>query len=360
MSNIDYSFSNSENVEFVKTLNQRVNNYFVSNKISKNANSKMFTKTIITFGFYVGIYLTILFSGITNLLVIFVLWAMLGIGQALVGMCVMHDKVHGSYTKNSLTNILLEIPIIAIGVESIIWSIEHNFMHHNYTNVEGLDQDIHPRVVFRFSKNQPKLWFHRFQHIYATFFYGLLIIEWMTVKDYLKVIKYRKLGFFKTNWKAWKVAMIITLKKSIFFLIFLVIPLMFMPFSPILICLMFLTMLVVAGIAMTIVFQTAHVVPNADFVEQEDQKEKESWHMHQLRTTSNFAKGNKWVTYLTGGLNYQIEHHLFPGICHTHYPELAKIVKSTTDEYQMPYHSYRSIGEAVGMHYSLLKTLGRE
>lgn len=359
MSSINYNFSKSDNVEFVKTLNQRVNAFFTANNISKTADSKMYTKTLVTFGFYVAIYLTILFSGVTNLFLVFTLWAMLGIGQALVGMCVMHDKVHGSYTRSKLTNLLLEIPIISIGVESIIWNIEHNFMHHNYTNVEGLDQDIHPRVIFRFSKNQPKKWFHRFQHIYATFFYGLLIIEWMSVKDYIKVLKYRKMNFFKTNARALQVALIITIKKSIFYLIFLGIPLWILPFSSFQIIGMFLTMLVVAGIVMTIVFQTAHVVPNADFLEQDNAGENESWHMHQLRTTSNFAIGNKLVTYLTGGLNHQIEHHLFPGVCHTHYPELAKIVKSTADEYEMPYHSYASLGEAISKHYALLKSLGK-
>ena len=170
MKKIEYKFSKTDNNVFGKAVNARVKEFFVKENIDRLADRDMILKTLVSFGFYMGIYFLILFGGVPNIFVLLFLWVLLGLGQGFVGMCIMHDKVHGAYAKNWWGNLLLEIPVIAIGVESLIWKIEHNIMHHNYTNVDGLDQDIYHRVVFRFSKHQSKRWFHRYQHIYATFF----------------------------------------------------------------------------------------------------------------------------------------------------------------------------------------------
>lgn len=359
MTAINYKFSKSNDQEFVKILISRVNNYFSENAIPRTANSSMILKTFVTFGFYIAVYLIILFGEIQNLTILFILWGLLGIGQALVGFCIMHDTLHKAHINNKFIYGLLQIPIIAIGVESDIWKIEHIFMHHNFTNIEGIDQDIHPRLFFRFSKHQPRKWFHRYQHIYAIIFYGLLIIEWVTIKDFIKVINYRKMGFIKSNKKAFILALKIFLKKSLFYIVFLIIPLHFIPFSSLIIFCMFLTMLFIAGLVMTIIFQTAHVVPNTEFIYHTEPTINENWHVHQLKTTCNYASNNKFITYFFGGLNYQVEHHLFPSICHVHYPEIAKIVRETTDEFGIPYNTYNSFTEAIKMHFFLLKKLGK-
>ena len=359
MATLDYKFSNLNDTQFVKVLHSRVNNYFIENSIDRTANSSMILKTLITFGFYVATYLFILFGGIQNITIAFFLWGLLGIGQAFVGICIMHDTVHKSYVNRKFIDGLLEIPIIAIGVESEIWKIEHNFLHHNYTNIEGLDQDIHPRYFFRFSKHQDRKWFHRFQHIYAIFFYGFLIIEWITIKDFAKVIKYRKMDFITSNKKAYLLAVKILLKKTLFYITFLLIPLLVLPFPAYITFFLFLTMLAIAGIVMTIIFQTAHVVPVTKFINQTEETTSENWHIHQIKTTCNFAHNNNLITYFFGGLNYQIEHHLFPDICHVHYPEISKIIHATIMEFDLPYHNYDTFTEAVSKHFSLLKTLGK-
>lgn len=355
-----YRFQSKNDDQFVQTLNDRVEAFLREQKIGRKANYNMVFKTILHFGVFIGIYSLILSDQIHNLVVIFLLWALLGIGQALIGMTIMHDTVHGAYSDKKWVNVLLEIPIIAIGVESAIWRIEHNFFHHNYTNIEGVDQDIHPRYLFRFSKHQPKKWFHSFQHLYAVFLYGLLTFEWMTVKDFMKVNKYYKEGVIPDKRKAWTLATVILIKKLFFFLLYLIIPLLVLNFPWYLIVLMFCTKLVVSGIIMTLIFQTAHVVPNCDFIDPVSQDMDDSWHMHQLKTTANFAHGDKMVTYLLGGLNYQIEHHLYPDICHVHYPQLSVIVKRTAQEFAMPYHENTSLWKAISVHFALLKMHGRE
>lgn len=351
-------YSNTVQKEFTIALNHRVMTYFKSNDINSRAGKSMLLKSLLLFGSFVGVYLLIIMGAISNLGYLFCLWALLGLGQSFIGMSIMHDAVHETYSKNKLVGFLLQIPIVSIGVEAKIWRIEHNIIHHTYPNVEGVDQDIHPRVVFRFSKHQPKKWYHSYQHLYAIFFYGLLIIEWMTIKDFIKVSKYYQEGFIKTKLEAISLTLIILFKKLFFYFIFFYLPLQFMPFNPFIIWGMFLTMLVVAGISMTIVFQLAHVVSKCEVEDRVDSLSKKNWYVHQLQTTCNFAHKNKLLTYLIGGLNYQIEHHLFPHICHTHYPAMAHIVKQTASEFGIPYHYEETFIGSVKAHFRHLREMG--
>jgi len=352
-------YSGSINKEFSTALNQRVGAYFKNAGINPQAGQSMVMKSVLLFGFYAALYTLIISGMVSSVPLLFVLWALLGLGQSFLGMSVMHDAVHGAYTKNPFIYLLLQVPIIAIGVEPKIWRIEHNVLHHTYPNVEGIDQDIHPRYVFRFTAHQPRRWYHAYQHVYATLLYGFLIIEWLTVKDLLKVIRYRRQHFFKTHAEAASVMSMIVLKKLLFYLVFLYVPLKVLPFDAWLVIALFLTMLIVAGIAMTIVFQLAHVVPHCNSENDAAELSAKSWHAHQLQTTCNFAHSNRLISYLTGGLNYQVEHHLFPHVCHVHYPAIAPIVKQTAEEFGLPYHYEQTFMAAVKAHYRHLKELGR-
>ena len=352
-------FSTSEDNDFSEILTKRVYDYFDKNGINTYANKPMVLKTLLFFGFYTAIYLFILNGNSTNLVLLFVLWGTLGLLQSFIGMSIMHDTVHEAYTKSRFIRFFLQLPILAIGVEPKIWKIEHNIIHHTYTNVEGIDQDIHPRYLFRFTKNQPKKWFHAYQHLYSTLIYSLLIIEWVTIKDFLMTVKYHRMHFIKTKRQTALIIGMIVIKKTVFFYLFLILPLKTLDFKPHIIVLMFLTMMVVAGISMTIIFQLAHVVPKITTENNHENLSKINWKVYQLATTCDFAHKNKPLTYLIGGLNYQIEHHLFPHICHIHYPEIAKIVRETTKEYHLPYHYEETLFQAIKSHYSHLKELGR-
>lgn len=356
---VKYRFSKEINAAFSASLKKKVNAYFKDNNISRTANASMVRKTFLALSLYFGLYLIILFAGITSLPLMFSLWLLLGVGQAFIGTSVMHDVLHGSFSKNKIAKAFLEIPVVAIGVESTLWKLQHNVLHHTFTNIEHADEDIAPKYVLRLTENQPRRWFHKYQHYYATFFYSLVVILWMTVKDFVKLSQYRKMGLVKSNSESFYVITKIVLRRSVFFGLFLVIPLIFLDFSPILIVSMFLTMLAVSGLVLTVIFQAAHIVQECASLQQDEELIKENWYVHQLMTTSNYQTNSKWMTYFFGALNFQVEHHLFPNICHVHYPEISKIVRASAAEFNIPYNSHQTFVSAIQSHYKHLRELGR-
>ncbi len=358
---VNYKFSREINAAFASTLKQRVNAYFEDNNISRNANRQMVLKTIVGLSYYFAVYFIIIFGGITHIPTLFLLWGMMGVGQAFIGTSVMHDVLHGSYTKSKKINNLMQIAVMSIGVEPSTWKIQHNVLHHSYTNIEDADEDIAPRYVLRFSINQPRRWFHRFQHIYVSFFYIIPVIIWMTAKDFIKLHKYRNLGLIKGRKAFIKLYLGTILRKFTYLFFFLLIPVYMLNVSTGLVISMFITQLVVAGTILSAIFQTAHIIPSCDIINPKDGEDtiKENWLVHQLLTTTNYAMKNKFITWFFGSLNYQVEHHLFPNICHVHYPAIAPIVQATTTEFGIPYHAERTFTDAVINHYKLLKDLGR-
>lgn len=356
---IRYKFSRKEDEIFWKTLRSRVNEYFTSNDISRDANSQMVVKTIMLFVMYLTPYFLLLFAGITTVWLLMALWTLLGLGKAFIGTSVMHDALHGSYSKNKTLNWLASISATLVGVDSKVWQIQHNVIHHTYTNVEDTDEDILPRFVFRFSENQPKMWFHRYQHLYAPIFYCVPLLEWITTKDFIKIFDYKSLEFIKKG-KEFRIELAsVILRKIIYYILFLALPI-YMIQAPIMTTIiMIIISHAVTGIMLASIFQTAHVLPNTEMIKVESDQIEKSWAAHQLFTTSNYGMNNKILTWFVGGLNFQVEHHLFPDICHIHYPKIAKIVKETTGEFNLPYLYHTSFRAALLGHYQHLKAMGK-
>jgi linoleoyl-CoA desaturase len=356
---IRYKFSKEINQEFSLTLRNRVNAYFKENAISRKANAPMITKTVMALGMYIIPFLFVLFGGFTNIPLLFALWIIMGFGKSFIGTSVMHDALHGSYSQKPFINILMGVSTWLIGIDARIWKVQHNVLHHTYTNIEHADDDIAPRYVLRFTPHQPRKWFHRYQHIYVLFFYGISTVVWVTVKDFVKIFKYRNRGLLKGGSHFTKHLLTLILRKVFYLTLFVAVPVMVLPIAPWITILMFVSMHFVAGVALSLIFQPAHVVESSLFIEQDEEEIDESWWVHQVMTTSNFATGSKIFSWFVGGLNYQIEHHLFPDVCHVHYPNISEIVKNTALEYNVPYHAQGSFIKAVGNHFRILRELGK-
>lgn len=352
------TFSSKCDSLFASTLQSRVNNYFQQADLSKNANAEMVLKTVTAMLIYLLPFVAMLVLQVANVPLLFLCWAVMGFGKAFIGMAVMHDSLHGSYSKNKSINQLVALCTWVIGVDPVNWKIQHNVLHHTYTNVEDADEDIEPRFIFRFSPNQPRISIQRFQHFYALFFYGLSTLIWVTVKDFVKANKYRNEGLIESG-RSFRLHMAqIIIRKVFYWSLLLVVPGIWLPVSFWLVFLMFLTMHFISGYILTFTFQCAHVMEDCKFTSKPDGCIPENRLVHQLKTTANFGMNSRLLFWFTGGLNHQIEHHLFPHICHVHYRKLSTIVRDTAEEFKLPYHTERSLAAAIFQHLKMLKALG--
>ncbi len=334
--------------------------YFKNNNISSNGGWKMALKSVIMFSLFFIPQIIVCFSGISNPLMLFVLFILSGLGMAGIGMGVMHDAIHGSYSKNKFLNRILGYSVNLVGGNHTVWRLQHNVLHHSYTNIHDHDDDINAPLFLRFSPNAPKNKLHKFQHFYAWFFYCLTTISWITTKDFIHVHKYYKMGILGSKKKYLESLTGVFFWKVTYYTLALAFPLIFSSYSAGMIVMAFLVMHFVTGFFIAIIFQLAHVVPETAFpTAPEDGKMESNRLVHQLETTSNFAPKNSFLFWFVGGLTNQIEHHLFPNICHIHYKKIAPIVRQTAQEFGVPYYENRSFGVAIHGHYKMLRQLGR-
>lgn len=353
-------FAKGQN-EFFATLSQRVNAYFTTNNIQRTANTEMVIKTIFMISLYTIPY-AIMISGIfTGVWAMLACYAVMGLGTAGIGLSIMHDANHGSYSNKNWVNNMLGLTLNMVGGHAFNWKVQHNVLHHTYTNVHEVDEDISPRGVLRMAPGSAWKPFHRWQHMYAWFFYGLLTFVWIVFKDYDRLARYEKDGLVKkqktTAAKEW----VVLLFTKIFYTGYVfVLPLVLLPFSFWQIFLGFFVMHYIAGFILAIIFQPAHVIEGTEYpMPDEDGNLENNWAIHQLHTTTNFGHRHKLFSWYVGGLNYQVEHHLFPNICHVHYRKIASIVESTAKEFGLPYKSKDTFLQALIAHTKLLKELGK-
>jgi len=354
------TFSGNHNEEFYKVLRQRVNTYFKTNNISKYANGKMIFKTVCMFLLFLT-PLTLLLTVKSNMWFEISMWLTMGLGMAGLGLSVMHDANHGTYSRNEKVNRWVGYVLFMLGGSDVNWRIQHNVLHHTYTNVTGMDEDINPGPVMRFSPHEKRRVLHRFQHIYAWFFYGLMTLMWFLTKDYKQAFRYKKMGLIESqNISFSRHLTTLIVFKIIYGVAIIGVP-MWLTASPWWFTIVgFVSMQFITGVILAAIFQPAHVVPTSDYPMPDASGNIDAdWAVNQIYNTANFAPGAKLLSWYVGGLNYQVEHHLFPNICHIHYSNISKIVKETAAEYNLPYHSYRTFGKALAEHTKMLRNLGR-
>jgi linoleoyl-CoA desaturase len=284
----------------------------------------------------------------------------MGLGTVGIGLSVMHDANHGAYARKPWVNVAIGYSINLIGANAFNWKMQHNVLHHSYTNVHEEDEDISPRGVLRLTPHTNWKWIHKYQFIYAWFIYGLMTIVWLFFRDFERLIRYDKNGMAKkhsanitTEW------IILIISKLVYIGYILIVPILVTSLMWWQVLIGVLLMHYIAGFTMAIIFQPAHVVEGADFpLPDEANMLENNWTVHQLQTTTNFGNKSRWFSWFVGGLNFQIEHHLFPNICHVHYRKISSIVKATASEFGVPYKSTNSFIAALYSHFRLLKQLG--
>ncbi len=353
-------FANT-NREFAATLNKRVNDYFKMNNLSKHANAEMIVKTVFMFLLYLIPYFLIVFSVVTGYATLLLLVVVMGLGLAGIGLSVMHDANHGAYSKKAWVNTVIGYSLNFIGSNTFNWKMQHNVLHHSYTNVHEEDEDISPRGALRLTPHSDWKHMHKYQFIYAWFLYGLMTIVWLMVKDFTRLYKYQKNGMVKNHNANIAIEWTILLGTKLGYLGYiLVVPAIFTALTWWQVILGIIIMHYIAGFILAIIFQPAHVIEGTEYPLPDANRTLEnSWAIHQLLTTTNFGNNSRWFSWYVGGLNFQIEHHLFPNVCHVHYRKIAGIVSATAREFGLPYKTSRTFVSALIGHARLLRQLGQ-
>ncbi len=350
------SFNNKNSV-FFNSLKDKVDDYFKSNNIKETGNFKLYLKTIILTVSAFSLY-TILVFFTPNVWVSLILCALFGLNLAAIGFNTMHDGAHGSFSTKTWVNELMGYSLNAMGGSVYLWKYKHNINHHSFTNIEGMDDDIDIKPWIRVHEDQKKHWYHRFQHIYWFVLYGITYLLWVFVQDFKKYFtgKVGDLPFRKMDTKE---HFIFWITKVVYVGVFMILPIFMVGLIDTIIG--YSVIAFVCGFVIAIVFQLAHIVEDATFVapSSENHKVDIEWAVHQIKTTANFATKSKIVSWFTGGLNFQVEHHLFPRISHIHYPKISELVRETCEQFGVKYLEFPSVLSAVRSHVIHLKHVGR-
>ena len=349
------TFNNREHV-FFTDLKKSVDQYFQERNLRKTGNVHLYVKSVVLITTAVTLYLSLLFVSLPAAWAL-LLCGLLGFVLASIGFNVMHDACHGSYSSRKWVNELFGYSLNALGGNAFIWKFKHNIIHHTYTNIDGLDDDIAKSPLMRQCQTQKWVPAHRFQHIYVVLVYAISSFAWVAIMDFKKYFK-GKVYTTTLQKMDWKEHVIFWVSKLLYVAFYVVLPISVVGVSAW--ALGFAVMHLCMGFTLAIVFQLAHVVEETEFevVGNEPVQIENEWAVHQVKTTADFAIDNKVISWFVGGLNFQVEHHLFPRISHVHYPALQKIVKQKCAEHHLPYHYNPTMFAAVASHFRMMKELG--
>ncbi len=347
-------FKNNPRI-IMDTLQERVDDFFKGKK--RTGDYRLHLKATLIIISAIAIYCTLLLVEMPAWIAIPLL-IVFGTIVAFIGFNIMHDAVHGSFSEKKWVNELMGYSLNILGGNKYFWKWKHNGAHHTFTNIEHHDEDIDIKPFLRINPEQPKYWFHRFQAYYAIFLYGLSYLLWIYFQDFKKYFT-QKVSIRKIDIPL-KEHIIFWVSKMVHIGIFIGIPLFFHSLERVLIA--YGILVFSCGIVIAIIFQLAHVVEQTEMIPEPTNTGTvyilEENALHQLRTTADFAPRNTFLSWCVGGLNYQVEHHLFPKISHVHYPDIRKIVIDVCDKLDLPHHEYDSFWQSIASHFRQLNKLG--
>ena len=350
-------FLNVQRSAFHQELKSRVSEYFTSSNKEATGNFGLYFKAGMLWAIYVALYVHVVFFSPNIAWGIFEC-VMMGVLTAAIGFNVMHDGGHGSFSNSKFWNKMAAFSVNALGASGIMWNNKHNIIHHTYTNIDGVDDDIEIKPMLRMCETQKKYKIHRYQHIYVWLLYTQLLIIWVFATDYKKYFS-KKVGQIAIKKLSTWDHFAFWIAKLGYYAAMIVLPIILLGFIKWMVG--FLIIAMVAGFILSVVFQLAHTVEETAFPVPllETNRIENEWAIHQIETTANFATRNKLICWFVGGLNFQIEHHLFPKVSHIHYPAISKIIKQTCSEFGVKYIEYKKMWHAVISHAAYLKRMGR-
>ncbi len=342
--------------EFYAELKRRVSAHFESAGISPRDPVSMYAKTAVLLLWLFVSYALLMFWA-SRWWQCLPLCLSMGFAAAGIGFSVMHDGNHGGYSRSKLVNRIMAMTLDMLGGSSYIWTWKHNVLHHTYPNIVGFDSDIDIVPLSRMAPTHPSYDLHRYQHIYMWGMYGLLAMKWNFLDDFHDLIVGEIGGQRFPRPKGWELFAMLA-GKAVFYFWVLILPMMLHPIWAVVV--LYLIGSFALSVTLAITFQLAHCVSQASFpaAPAQGQQMTTGWAHHQLLTTVDFARDNRVLSWYMGGLNFQIEHHLFPKICHIHYPAISPVVEATCRDFGVPFQVNRTLREALASHSRWLRQMG--
>jgi len=345
---------------FIRELRRRVDAYFERTGHRRRDCPGIYFKTATILAWFLGAYLLLILA-VSAWWIIVPLAMILGVAMAAIGFNIQHDGGHGAYSSRPWINRMAAMTLDLIGGSSYLWDWKHNSIHHTYPNIDGQDDDIDIGILGRLSPQQPRYPFHRLQGVYLWLLYGFLAIKWHFFDDFYQIAVGR-IGGHKIPRPRGRDLLVFIGGKAAFFSLAFVIPMLLHPVWTVLA--VYAIAAFTSGVVLSVVFQLAHCVPDAAFpvpvpTPEGGARMNTEWAVHQVQSTVDFARGNRVLCWFLGGLNFQIEHHLFSRICHIHYPALCKVVEETCREFGVRYTAQPSLFTAIAAHYRWLVIMGR-
>jgi linoleoyl-CoA desaturase len=317
----------------------------------------MYLKTAILLTWLAGSYLALVWLA-TSWWQALPLAISLALAMAGVGFNVQHDGNHGAYSPHGIVNRAAALSLNLLGGDAYFWRYKHNIAHHSYPNVTGSDDDIRLGPLARVSPHQPRYWFHRFQHLYVWGLYALLAINWQLSGDFRALIRPGVGDTRVARPRGWNL-LCFCVGKATFLTLAFVIPLRRHHLGHVIG--IYLLTASVLGLTLAIVFQLAHCVEEAQFrIPDGARRIDRDFTAHQVETAVDFARDNRLLTWYLGGLNFQVEHHLFPKTCHIHYPAISPIVEATCRAHGISHLSHPTMRGALRSHVRWLKRMGQK
>jgi linoleoyl-CoA desaturase len=342
---------------FIRDTRREVEEYLARPGVRARGRRRLYLKAVVSVALAATSWSLLLFAH-PGVVLGLVYLAGLVAGTALVAFSIMHDANHGAYFRTRRLNHLLGWTADAVlGISSYAWRVKHNVAHHTYTNVDGYDADISQVPVARMLPEQePRPWY-RYQHLYHWPLYCLMVLRWQTAGD-IAALRRGQIGRSAIRLpRGWDLAGILG-GKAVFLAWTIAIPLLVYPWW--VVAAGYAAFSMVMGLITATTFQLAHCVEGVDSAAPEELAgTRRLWAVHEVETTVDFCPRNPVITWALGGLNYQIEHHLFPKVPHTHYPRIAEIVERNCARHGVRYMCRRTLGEALASHYRYLRDLGR-
>lgn len=342
-----------ETTNFFKELREEVDLYFKTTNQTKIGGRRMLVKIVVLLIIYFAVYSSIFYFKTTTS--IFLAYVFLGGWSIVLGLNIGHDAAHNTVFKKKKKNTYLLLVFELLGTSSYNWVNRHLGAHHLFPNIINYDSDIQQTDIVKIFPEDKHKKMHAYQHFYMPLVYLFYILRWIVYRDF-KDYHQTSIGAFDNSKFPRKELFKIVFSKLFYLGYVILLPSLVLGISIWSMVLAFFVLTLSGSFVITMVLLSTHVGENTNFPSpNEDGVMPHSWSYHQLLTTSDFSTDNPIINFLFGGFNHHVIHHLFPNICHIHYPELTKILSRTAKKYGAPYKQNKYLYAAMFSHFKLLK-----